>query len=146
MSKLIGFTFLFLILTSNVQAQEIPEWVKNEYSLRNWLQSQFHYQPYKSGRVECLRPEEVVKNRGGDCRDFACLTNTILNSWTGYSSEVYGIFYKDKVGHSVCLFQRPDGKWYKFSNTDLIPLNVTTKEEAIKSLGGIRVKKLPCPQ
>lgn len=92
-------------VATNIQYESDPQKPPLRIRIRNWITHLNHsdYWHY---------PEETIKNRKGDCEDFAILLCSLLRAY-GYSPEevyvVLGIDSND-TGHAFVVLKE-DGKW-----------------------------------
>lgn len=113
--------------------------VNSPKTLQKWLEKEF---TYKADDEDYWKyPKETVKDKGGDCEDFAFLTKYILNA-LGYEAKaiwVYGRKYtvkEDKIqdipySHVICIFKEKD-KYRYFSNIYLYQKTFETWEQVVK--------------
>lgn len=105
-----------MIATVLVSAPLQPKWVNSPSKLSLWLMTNFTYQKEKFKFIDYWkRPEETLRDKGGDCEDFAFLVDRILSD-LGYDTEVRGFCREDKKAcHAICLIKQNE-KYTFFSN------------------------------
>lgn len=131
-NKIVGLILLFLLYALIAQAEEIPG-VVGPFTLTDFLQKNYTYQAEKGLRDHWKTPEETIKDKGGDCEDFAILTLSYLKQW-GYNSHMV-LLQSRKLfgfGHAVTVFELFNGEWAVFDNQYLLYYNASTLEEALK--------------
>jgi len=106
--------------TTTPQYRDIIDQVIQENNLKTakdlevYLLDNFRY---KSDWKDSLKsPERFVKDKKGDCEDFALFTALVLRRM-GYQAEVLQVFFRNRIdsstGHSVAVFYDPsDKKWH----------------------------------
>jgi hypothetical protein len=88
--------------------------VRSTKELHFILANCFTYQ--KEKREYWKSPIETIKDRGGDCEDFAVLVQDILQK-KGTEAKILGIFYeKQKSGHAIVVWKNNKGYLEFFSN------------------------------
>ena len=52
-------------------------------------------------------PEQFIKDKGGDCEDYAILAYELLTR-IGYQPVIYGMYnpHDDEPGHAICVFEK----------------------------------------
>jgi hypothetical protein len=114
-----------------ISAPLYPNTIKTPQDLGNWLEANFTYQAEKGEYWKT--PEETVRDKGGDCEDFAILADYILKD-LNYKSKIIiitGIIDNKFSGHAICVFKNQSGLWEHFSNTDYVNFSFSTVEELI---------------
>jgi hypothetical protein len=92
-----------------------PSYIKTPQDIEDWLIKEgFQYIPDKTKEDEWKPPEKTVKDRGGDCEDYAILTDYILED-LGYKNSMIIAIYGPGLAHGICWFQDKDGTWSFFS-------------------------------
>lgn len=84
--------------------ESLHEWFIEEgftYQAEGWLQDYWK------------TPEETVKDKGGDCEDFAFLVDKVLSD-LNYETHTIAMFFK-KSAHAIC-FVKINGKYTWFDN------------------------------
>lgn len=105
-----------------------PSWVKNPITLHKWLQVEFTYQEDEDGYFKT--PEETVKDKGGDCEDFAFLVDKILTD-LGYETHARVISFSNRnTMHAICIIKQ-DGKFTYFSDNVYMPQKHNTIAELL---------------
>ncbi|MHA1704096.1 MAG: transglutaminase-like domain-containing protein [Promethearchaeota archaeon] len=99
-----------------VSAPLCPSRIKTPTQLSLWMRINFTYQGEKFKFHDYWKtPEETVKDKGGDCEDFAFLAERILTD-LNYDAKVIAIkYYGSRTGHSVCIIKE-NNKYTLFSN------------------------------
>lgn len=124
MKKILIILFSFLIIISYAEAVLIseiyPRSIQKPEDIEAWYEREhFYYQAEKNDYWKT--PEETIRGKGGDCEDFAILTNYILKD-LGYESHILIFFGINKInnkisfyGHAICIFHDSNG-WYIYDN------------------------------
>ena len=93
-----------------------PSSIKNPIELGDWLTSNFTYQGEEGKNDYWKSPKETIKDKGGDCEDFAILSKHILDK-NGYKTYLIAIRYHGlDYGHIITLIKHPDNTYSHFSN------------------------------
>jgi hypothetical protein len=96
-------------------AKLYPSHIKTPKDIENWLISEgFRYKADKTLRDEWKSPKQTVKDKGGDCEDFAVLVAHILEDLDYSNVMIIGIF-GDSLAHAICWFQEKNERWSFFS-------------------------------
>ena len=90
----------------------------------NWLQNNITYKFDKNDYWQS--PIETIKNKTGDCEDFAILNKAVLNV-LGYNATVF-IMRNTTSAHAFCIFQDND-RYNMIDNSTLITLNAKSIRE-----------------
>lgn len=99
-----------------------PSTVKDPVTLSNWLKKDFTFQEEPVGKDHWKYPKEMLKDKGGDCEDFALLARYVLKE-LGYKTYLIGVFYKDQdIGHAITIIRHRDRTFSYFSNQDYISI------------------------
>jgi len=77
-------------------------------------------------------PEEMLKNKRGDCEDFAIFTQAILKE-LGIESQVVSIYGKNRFAHTVAVFKQ-DGKYRVFNDGRLYRYDTDKIEEVLTKI------------
>ena len=112
MRNYIFITTIAIILTTSL----VPKTVKNYLNFSEWI-SEFTYRAEKDGEDYWKTPEETIKDRGGDCEDFAILAVDTLRG-LGYKMYLIVITHRSggkQYGHAIALLKHDAGFSY-FSN------------------------------
>jgi plasmid rolling circle replication initiator protein Rep len=105
---------LTTVLVSTLVTSLYPSTIKSPSDLGKWLSESFTYQAEKEDYWKT--PEETVKDKGGDCEDFAILAQKVLED-LGYKAYLIILANKEtNKGHAVCLFKEKDGTFSVFDN------------------------------
>lgn len=106
-------------LTSNVliiPTKIYPSYIKTPQDINDWLMKEgFKYISDKTRGDEWKTPEHTIKDKGGDCEDFAILAENILEN-LGYDNVMVIAIYGEGLAHGICWFQEKDGTWGFFSS------------------------------
>jgi len=75
-------------------------------------------------------PQETLDDKNGDCKDFAALTQAILNEISIHGEVVYIRFTEDKFGHAICVWK--EGDYYNyFDVVDLKKTKYTSVQDVV---------------
>jgi len=123
--KFVTILLIFLFMNSYCFASGVlvspkkvlyPKTIKTPQDIEDWFFKEgFTYQHDINNEIKL--PKETVKDKGGDCEDFAILVSKILKD-IGYKNYKVAIYWDAKDGehgHAICIFQE-NGKWNYFSN------------------------------
>ena len=92
-----------------------PSSVNDPVTLGNWLTNNFTYQD-EAPEEYWKTPKETVRDKGGDCEDFAILAQYVLKK-LGYNAYVVVIKYSDtEFMHAICVLKHKDGTFSYYSN------------------------------
>jgi hypothetical protein len=115
---------LFLLCSCNIayasgvlvsKKELYPSYIKTPQDIENWLISEgFRYEKDKTRRDEWKTPERLIKEKAGDCEDYARLTFNILEDLGYENVMLIAIYFKDG-GHGICWFKEKDRTWSFFS-------------------------------
>lgn len=133
---MLNFLNIILIAGVLVSAPLYPKYeVFSVKTLEIWLLKNFQYEAEKGDYWKT--PEEMVKDKVGDCEDFAFLNKKILNDF-GFESQVYHIYGRTKINnktseysHAICVFES-NGKFYYFSNQYFIKKSFDSVKELVE--------------
>lgn len=103
----------FAIIGVLVSAPLYPSYIKTPQDLGKWISNSFTYQ--KEEVDYWKTPEETVKDKGGDCEDFAILAKKILKD-LGYEPHLV-VLRTTLKAHAICVFKEKNGTWSAFDNT-----------------------------
>jgi hypothetical protein len=99
---------MVLLLTAAVliSVPLAPSWVRCPESIEKWfIEERFTYQEEPWWQDYWKKPHETVKDKGGDCEDFAFLVDKILSD-VGYETKVIAMYYrKRRVGHAIAVIK-----------------------------------------
>lgn len=105
-----------------------PYWIQNPYNLEKWLKNNFTYQSEETDYWKT--PKETLKDKGGDCEDFAIFNKYILKD-LGYKAHLIILTKdEDKTAHAICVFIEKDHTFSAFDNTTY----VNAFENSLKAL------------
>ena len=93
----------------------VPPQVKDDQSLSDYMRAEFIYQNEDGDYWKT--PEETLKDKGGDCEDFALYAEKVLTS-LGYEAKaicIKGYIGSEKFVHAICIVKVEGGYRY-FSN------------------------------
>jgi len=94
----------------------VPLSIETPRDLSIWLKENFTYQKEALGKDYWKTPKETIKDKGGDCEDFAILTQHILKK-LGYNAQFIVIeYYEKSSNHAICIVKHKDGTFSYFSN------------------------------
>ena len=109
---LVAFLVVFSLTTKfsladNSLLSLIPKTVSGPQTLSDWMISTMKYQ--KEIFDNWKTPKRTIRDKGGDCEDFAFLTRDVLRE-LGYSAHVAVMTNRkaNESGHAVCIFQYPN--------------------------------------
>ena len=109
------FLLNFAVAGILISAPLCPNWINNPTDLSIWLVNNFTYQAEEEGENYWKTPEEIIKDKSGDCEDFSFLVDKILTD-LGYKTKVISVSYKDiKFAHAICIIEQ-NNKHSFFSN------------------------------
>ena len=92
-----------------------PNYIKTPQDIDNWLIAEgFVYKSDKTEEDEWKTPEQTVKDKAGDCEDYAVLTAYILED-LGYKNVMIITIYGKDLAHGICWFQESTNRWSFFS-------------------------------
>ena len=109
-----------------ISAPLYPNWIKTPMDLSVWLVNNFTYQA-EEGQDYWKKPEETVRDKGGDCEDLSFLVDNILTD-LNYKTQVIAVYW-EKEAHAICIIEE-NNKYSFFSNQYYFP----TKYYSIKEL------------
>jgi hypothetical protein len=132
MFKLMLFLSLFFSYVPYIaQAQEVlvskhslvPPYVQTPRDLSIWMTNNFTYQPECDTCDYWKTPEETLRDKGGDCEDFAIFAKTVLKEWGIKSHIIVLEFYDERddmelKGHAFLVYYQ-NSTLYVFDNTTL---------------------------
>lgn len=118
--SLIGCASASDVLTSKVY----PSTVTDVRSLAIWLQENFQYQDEDEDYWKS--PEETVRDKGGDCEDFAILSSVVLDDLKIKSYILVVTYIDEQDAHAITVFENGRGGYDYFSNNALIKMNAPT--------------------
>jgi hypothetical protein len=111
MKKIIQNILVFGILIS---VPLVPSHVNTPETLAEWFREEgFSYQAEALFQDHWKTPEETIRDKGGDCEDFAFLTDKVLSD-NGYETYVIAIYFK-KTAHAITII-KIDNKYAFFDN------------------------------
>lgn len=95
-------------------------------TLEKWLIYNTVYQKDKDGY--CKSAKETIRDKGGDCEDYAILAESVLKRLgykEGYILAI--IFYEngERLGHAIYVFKDNDGTYSWFTTTHYYKTNYT---------------------
>jgi len=92
----------------------IPSNINTPLDLTIWMIDNLTYQYDKEDYWK--RPEETLRDKGGDCEDFAILVRDFLKK-KGYKVYLFLIAYSDHyAGHAITVIKHPDKTYSHFDN------------------------------
>lgn len=109
-----GATNCVDVLMTPIRDKIYPEYVTSPETLGEWMEKEFTYQ--KDLDNTWKHPHQTVKDKGGDCEDFASLAVFVLKD-LGYQAHVIAIKWKTDegiVGHALAMFKRKDDDTWDF--------------------------------
>ena len=113
LNKIFKNCVLSLVLVS---APLYPSTLKTSQDVGDWLKNNFTYQ---SEEVDYWKtPEETVKDKAGDCEDYAILSEFVLKD-LGYDAWfiVMNPRIKGEGGHAITIIREKDMTFSFISNT-----------------------------
>jgi len=91
-----------------------PSYVTTPETLEIWLQD-FTYQAEEGDYWKS--PKETIRDKGGDCEDFAILVDHVLSD-LGYRTFLLAIYFSDgNAGHAVAIV-KIEGQYTLFSENE----------------------------
>jgi len=101
-------------------------------SLSEWLTQNFKYQlQFQDG---WKNPEEILRLKTGDCKDFSVLAQAVLRQM-GISSQIVVIAFKDlNVFHAITVWQDKRGSYSFISNKEIYHTEESSLEEAVAKI------------
>ena len=145
-----------LVLTISFSAygmpEGVPDWVTTPDKLSTWMTAKMEYQAECDDCDKWKKPEETIKDLGGDCEDFAILAKAVLKD-LGMESTLIFISGKEEVegkekttGHMILIYTNEDGTiswfdnyWLRHSSftelSELLDKHYPTWTHAAKSSG-----------
>ena len=121
---LVFIVICFVLSPVNLRAEEqlsisqVSEKIHSPKDLSKFLKKNFKFvnDDKQFGQIDYWQtPEEFLKNRKGDCEDYALFSKTILQS-LGYEAFVVSFYGANGFAHTVTVFGK-DGK-YSVMNED----------------------------
>lgn len=105
----------FILAGVLVSAPLYPASIKTPTDLSQWMIKSFVYQDEEIDYWKT--PEETIKDKSGDCEDFAILSKKVLKD-LGHKAYVIVLVNKDKskFSHAVCLFQEKNKTYSVIDN------------------------------
>lgn len=134
MKKLLIAFVLSVALSLPAFGLDLPEWVTDYEMYALYLRTNFEYKYEENlyGYHEQYKsPTTTLTDKGGDCEDFAILSNKVL---TNLEYESYIITIKRKghtMLHVICVFKDNHGMWRVFNNQYLETGVFSTRKDAI---------------
>ena len=124
-AETIGSGFSFQNLIHQLQTPETITRFMWKYFRVESDQRQFGTEEYWQS------PEELLRNRQGDCEDFAIFAHQILKShgWNSFLMNIYG----GRFPHTVCVFKE-NGTYHVIDGTDLIRTKTTDLKALISEI------------
>lgn len=112
----------------------IPSIVTTPESLSSWEIEKFTYQNECDFCDHWKTPKETLRDRGGDCEDFAILNKAILKEFHIPSQILFMELKKgDKTtGHMILFYTRGDRGISVFDNMYLLNTDLTTIREVLE--------------
>ena len=108
-----------------------PNTVKDPVTLSNWLKRDFILQVEPEGEDHWKYPKEMVKDKAGDCEDYALLSRHVLKE-LGYKAYLIGIYYNDGVSaHAITIIRHKDKTFSYFSNQEYISIRFKSVRELL---------------
>lgn len=91
--KLITFAVLVsqLMVPTFTTPMELGDWLRDNFTYQNDLKEYWK------------TPEETIRDKGGDCEDFAFLVSDIL-TLMNIDNQVFAMQDIQKRGHAICIF------------------------------------------
>ncbi len=104
----------FLLAGLLISAPLFPSTVNSPKTLGTWLYDNFTYELEEEEHWKS--PKEMVKDKSGDCEDFAILAQYVLKK-LGYKAYLIVVeyYYEDEM-HAICVFRHEDGTYSYYSN------------------------------
>jgi len=97
------------------KAKLYPSYIKTPQDIEDWfISSGLKYILDKTKKDEWKTPEQTIKDKGGDCEDFARLSAYILED-LGYIDVMLIAIYGKDLAHGICWFRERDKSWSFFS-------------------------------
>ena len=128
--KLYNLALVGILVSAPLYPKDI---VKCPDTLSVWMKYNLTYQKEKIDYWKT--PEETIKDKGGDCDDFAILAQEILKDLSLEGDIIYLSKSKGKenwkIGHMICLFKNKKGEYQIFDNQYLLKHN---SENAIETI------------
>lgn len=94
-----------------------PIWVNHYNDVALWIR-RFSYQSEEGNNDYWKTPEETVKDKGGDCEDFALLTKEVLQNLK-YKAYFIAVTQKKRgklTRHAITILKHEEGGLSFFSN------------------------------
>ena len=110
--------FPLLLATVLISTPLVPPIVKDAQSLYEYERANFTYQTESKDRLSWNSPAETVKNKGGNCADFALYNEAVLKQ-LGYETQAMAIYGKQNgevFFHAITVVKMENGKYKYFSN------------------------------
>ena len=110
----IAFILLFqLCLLESKEVLKYPFYITNPVSLEMWLHDNFEYE--KEEKDIWKYPHQMIKDKKGDCEDFAFLSSAILTDLNIENRPMF-LYQKSKnKGHAITAVKQ-DGSWSYMDN------------------------------
>lgn len=94
-----------------------PSYIKTPQDIEDWLVAEgFIYKSDKTRKDEWKTPEQTIKDKAGDCEDYAILSAVILRD-LGYEKVMVIAIFGKNLAHGICWFKEKDGTWSIFSTS-----------------------------
>ena len=134
MKKIISSLLLiFIFVTTNGWAlKNVPEDIKTFAQFHTWVVTHFYYQI--EGEEYWKSPQETIRDKGGDCEDFAVLFSAYLSEQNIENMIVLIQLEKQMRGHAICVWRNKLGyyeltsNYYWHYNTATIDLETLIKK------------------
>jgi hypothetical protein len=104
----------------------VPVHITTPQALSEWFYTEgFSYQAELPFHDYWKKPEETIRDKGGDCEDFAFLVDRVLSE-RGYKTYVLAVYFP-KSAHAITII-KIDEKYTMFSNMSYLSYKFATIE------------------
>jgi hypothetical protein len=131
--KTIKLILIFILISNNAwcnnlefkKPKEISNYMKNSFDFKDDYEI-FNKSDYWQS------PEEFLKNKKGDCEDYAIFSNYFLNK-IGYNSFIISFYGLNNFAHTVTIYEE-NNKFNAFNEDRLYKYQSDTIEETLTKI------------
>ena len=129
MNKFLTVTYLAGVLVSAPLLSDI----RTPEQLSSWMQNNLVYQQEVLTDNWKL-PQQTILDEGGDCEDFAILTQAVLSDLKIESQLIYIRYSLLESRHVICIYETFGGTYNVFDNQYLYKTPYKTRREILNQL------------
>ena len=129
MNKFLTVTYLAGVLISAPLLSDI----RTPEQLSSWMQNNLVYQ--QEGLSDNWKtPQQTIKDKGGDCEDFAILARAVLSDLRIESQLIYIRYSLFESRHVICIYKTSEGTYTVFDNQYLYNTPYKNRREILNQL------------